>query len=208
MLVRKFFIAGAITLFLASCGNEATESETTTTDSAGVGANNEVVTPPSQKRTAEPSEAVRTSFAAKYPQAANVTWNYHEPTVISPIDWEWSGWPQIGEDDYYASFNTNNEDYWVWYDQDGNWIGTISEVSDHKSLPSAVNNTIRNEFGGYTIESVDKENDKNRVAYEVDLVKGEDKVTALIAENGKVMKKKGKVDDQKFKEKNNPKDSL
>jgi hypothetical protein len=208
MLVRNLIIAGAISAFTVSCANESTESETTT-DTTGVGStNNEAVTPPTQARTAQPPEAVRTSFEAKYPQAANVSWNYHEPSVNSSIDWEWSGWPQIGSDDYYASFNANNEDYWVWYDQDGNWIGTVSEVSDHASLPKAVNNTIRSEFAGYTIEAVDKENDKNKVAYEVDLVKGEDKLTALIAENGKVMKKKGKVNDQKVKEKNNPKDSL
>jgi hypothetical protein len=206
MQVRKWLLAGLVFSFMASCGNSETESETTT-DSTDVNGSNTGNTQINQRRTAEPPVAVRTSFEAKYPQAANVNWNYHEPTVVNPIDWEWSEW-QIDTSDYYASFTVNSDDYWVWYDQDGNWIGTVSEVSDHASLPSAVNKTVRDQFAGYTIQSVDKENDKDRVAYEIELTKGEDKMTALIAENGKVMKKKGKENDIKIKEKNNPKDSI
>ena len=89
------------------------------------------------------------------------------------------------------------------YDDKNNWVGTVSRVSDYKNLPEAVNNRIASDFAGYTITSVDKENDKDRTAYEIDLTKGDDKMTVLIAENGKVLKKKGTVNGEKTKEKAN-----
>jgi len=158
----------------------------------------------------EVSGATRTAFEAKYPQAKEVEWEYYYPEEIVPvvpIEWEWVPW-KLDTTDYVANFSQDNNDYWVWYDESGDWIGTVAEVSDHSSLPAAVNNTVKSQFAGYTIMSVDMENDKNRTAYEVKMEKGEDKMKALIAENGQVLKKKGKVDGEKIKEKNNPKDSL
>lgn len=154
----------------------------------------------------EPPEATRTAFAAKYPQASDVSWNYHEPVVEAPIEWEWTSWPTIDTNDYVANFKVNDDDYWVWYDEGGDWIGTVSEVSDYSSLPPAVNNVVKTQFLDFKITSIDKENDKNRTAYEIKLEKGEDKMKLLIAENGDVIKKKGKVDGEKIKEKNKPKD--
>ncbi|TMI68993.1 MAG: hypothetical protein E6H09_21075 [Bacteroidetes bacterium] len=159
------------------------------------------------KRTVEVPEATRTSFEAKYPQASNVTWDYYEPVVETPISWEWTGWPAVDSNDMVAKFSVNDADYWVWYNDAGNWIGTVTEVTDYSSLPAAVNNTIRTQFPGFTIKSVDKENDKNRTAYEIQMENGEDKMKALIAEDGTVIKKKGKIDGEKIKEKNKPEDT-
>ncbi len=204
MQVRNWLLAGGVSILLASCGDANTETETN--DSTTVNTNTPgVADGNSQVRVVEPPVTVRTSFETKYPQAANVNWNHHQADVVAPIEWDWSNWT-IDTSDYYANFSVNNEDYWVWYDEQGNWIGSVSEVNDHASLPSAVNQTVKSEFAGYTIESIDRENDKDMVAYEIDLVKGDDKMTALIAENGKLMKKKGKVDGEKIKVKNNPKD--
>ena len=199
MQVKNWMLASAVTAILASCGeagsnkdnpdSTSTSKETTTT---------KTVTVP---------EATRTSFEAKYPQASDVTWSYNEPAVVTPpVEWEWTSWPSVDSDDMVAKFKMNNDDYWVWYDDSGNWIGTITEVSNPANLPAPVNNAIKSQFPGYTIVSVDKENDKNRTAYEVQLEKGEDKMKALIAENGDILKKKGKVDGEKVKEKNKPKD--
>ncbi|HET6996371.1 MAG TPA: PepSY-like domain-containing protein [Chitinophagaceae bacterium] len=157
-------------------------------------------------RTVEVPEATRTSFEAKYPQASNVTWDYYEPVITTPISWEWTEWPTVDSNDMVAKFSVNDAYYWVWYDETGNWIGTVSEVTDYSSLPAAVNNTIKTQFPGFTIKSVDKENDKNRTAYEIQMENGEDKMKALIAEDGTVIKKKGKVDGEKVKEKSKPED--
>jgi len=48
---------------------------------------------------------------------------------------------------------------------------------------------------------VDKENDKNRTVYEVDLEKGSDKMKVHFDENGKAVKAKGRVGGEKVKSK-------
>jgi hypothetical protein len=196
MQVKNWMLATAVTAVLASCGEAGSSSDNPDSTSSTSTTKETKMT-----RAVEVPEATRTAFEAKYPQAADVTWVYHQPEEVPSIEWEWKSW-KVDSDDMVAKFKMNEEDYWVWYDEDGNWIGTVAEMSDHASLPAAVNNAIRKEFPGYKIVSVDKENDKDRTAYEVQMEKGEDKMKALIAENGEVMKKKGKVDGEKVKEKN------
>ena len=60
---------------------------------------------------------------------------------------------------------------------------------------------LRAQFAGYEITEVDKEHDKDRVTYEVELKKGDDKLKVHFDENGKVVKKKGKIAGEKTKEK-------
>jgi hypothetical protein len=196
-LKNWIFFAGAV-MIISSCGENST-NETKTTDStasASAEADNTSV----NTRPVEVSPAVRTSFETKYPNASDVTWTYYdEPYTV--IDWELAGWPALDQNDYMVEYDWNGSDYYSWYDQDGNWIGTTTVVTDHSSLPSAVNNTLKNQFNGYTIMNVDKEMDKNREAYEVDLEKGTDKMTVLVAADGTVIKKKGRMDGEKVKEK-------
>ncbi len=146
-------------------------------------------------------EKIQASFKTKYPDVKDVKWSRYEPT--SSFDWEWAGWPRLDTGDYMGRFNYNNSDYWVWYDNENNWVGSISPMTDFKGLPESVNKVISTSYAGYTIESVDKENDKNRTAYEIDLSKGEDKMKLLIDEKGKVLKKKALTDGVKTKEKMN-----
>jgi len=191
-----FAIAGFV--LLASCKNNTSDKDdvtdttatvtTTTTDNAMVG-------------TVEAPANVRTSFESKYPQATNVRWQYHRPD-LADFEWEWSGWPSMDTNDYVVSYNWDGNEYWAWYDQDGNWIGSVNRIADHNSLPTAVNNTIRNQYSGRSVVSVDRENDKDRTAYEVELDNG---TKLLIDENGKVLKKKDATTDTKTKI--NPKDS-
>jgi hypothetical protein len=136
------------------------------------------------------TEAARSNFSTQYPNASNVNWRYYDPTVV-PVDWEWAGWTLLDTSDYAANFSMDGSDYWVWYDESGNWVGTVSTVTDHSTLPSAVSGTLKSKYSGYNIVSVDKENDKNRTAYEIDLDKNGEKMTVLIDENGNVMKSKG-----------------
>lgn len=200
MQLRNWILGSAVSAVLASCGEASSNTnnpDSTTTTETRTSSRKVVVPPP-----------VQTSFEQKYPEAKDVNWDFPQPVVEAPIDWEWTEWPAIDTNDYVAHFNSNNSDYWVWYDDGGNWIGTVEEVSDNSGLPPAVNNVIKTQFPGYTIKSIDKENDKNRTAYEIQMENGEDKMKALITENGQVLKKKGKENGVKIKEKNNPKDSL
>jgi Protein of unknown function (DUF2874). len=196
-------ITAAALALLSSCGNNegdktATADSTTTTTTA--------VTDNTTVSSVEVPATTRTSFETKYPQASNVRWEYHRPGVYD-IEWDWSGWPTVDTADYVANFNWEGSDYWAWYDQDGNWVGSVSRVHNNSALPTAVNNTLNSQYKDYTVVTIDKENDKNRTAYEIDLEKGTDKVRILVDENGKILKKKTISGDTNTKEKMNPKDS-
>jgi hypothetical protein len=200
-LKNWIFISGAL-FIIGSCGESSTDpgntdstsnsTTTTTTENSNAG------TPTGATNVEVPATA-KTSFETKYPSASNVNWGYYEP--YSDIDWEWTGWPALDTRDYRVRYNMDGNEYYSWYDQDGNWVGTTSVVTNHSSLPAPVNSAIKREFKDYTITSVTKENDKNREAYEVKLEKGSDKAVALITADGTVFKKKGTLDGEKVKEK-------
>ena len=181
MNLSKWLGAALCAVVTTSCGNNSTETTDTDTSTA-VRTTTETNPPVNTSTSIEVPEATRTSFNTKYPNATNVTWRKYEP--VNNIEWDWSGWPKLDTGDYAVSYNWDGTEYWSWYDENNNWIGTVSTVSDHASLPAAVNKTIQAQYPGYTIVSVDKENDKNRTAYEVELSKGDDKAKVLIAENG------------------------
>jgi hypothetical protein len=202
MRLRNLMAIAISSVFAASCGNNST-NDSAKNDTLPA-SNNTGNTPADPTTMIVVPDATQTSFKEKYPTASNVTWNRYEP--VSTIDWEWSGWPAMDTQDYVAQFSWDGADYWAWYDENNNWIGTISTVTDYAGLPAAVNDAVKKNFDGYTITSVNKENDKNRTAYEIKLSKGDDKLVALIGEDGKVWKKKGKVDGEKVKEKTNPKE--
>ncbi|HEX6182235.1 MAG TPA: PepSY-like domain-containing protein [Chitinophagaceae bacterium] len=196
---KLLMLAAGLSIGVLACNDASTGSDankdstvtTTTTSTARDADNTRVV--------AEVPAATKTSFEAKYPNATNVRWTYYEPedrSTLDPSDWNYS----LDTNDYVVRFNWDNADYYAWYD-DGNWVRASTPVSDHAKLPAAVNDAIRNQFAGYKIVEVDKEHDKDRVTYEVDLEKGEDKIKATFDENGTVVKKKSKIDGQKEKEK-------
>ena len=197
MQSKNWLALATVVVFATSCGESSTEEERATVPVSITenkmpekiqGVSNIVV-----------PESTRLSFEQQYPKGDNAIWSSYEP--VTTFDWEWSGWPSMDTTDYMVRYNVDNSDYWTWYDNDNNWIGTVSVVTDFAGLPKAVNNSIQSNFPGYTIVSVDKENDKNRTAYELELTKGEDKMKALVAENGEVLKKKGTVGGEKIKEK-------
>jgi hypothetical protein len=112
--------------------------------------------------------------------------------VAIPIDWELTGWPAMDVDDYVVSFNMDNDRYYAWYDADGTWIGTAYVMSSYAGLPVAVNNVLNNQFSGYTIVSVNKEWEKDRVAYEIEMKNSTSKTKLLIDGSGNIIKQKTK----------------
>jgi hypothetical protein len=201
MNLKTMFTAAIAAALVAACSNtesDKTSENTTTKDSVTT----PVITEPEKTdiKTVEVPVATKTHFEAKYPQASNVVWTRYE-VFPSNLEWDWYGWPALDTNDYVAYWGTTDNPYWVWYDQDGNWIGAV-ETINVSSVPAAVNKKLNTEFTGYTVNTVNKENDKNRVAYEISMTKGNDKLKVLIDEKGNVMKKKGTVDGEKVKEKN------
>ena len=196
----KSLLAPALgVIILSSCGESSTDNSTsdvtktdtsviTTTPSAGVNTTTVVV-----------PEKTKTSFETKYPKASNTVWKRYEP--LETIEWNWYEWPSMDTSDYMVTYNLDGSNYWTWYDEQGEWIGTVANISDFNTLPAAVTKTLNSQFDGFTIKNVDKENDKNRSAYEIDLEKGTDKMKVLVSESGTVMKKKGTMNGVEVKEK-------
>jgi uncharacterized membrane protein YkoI len=195
----KFLMLAATLAFgIMACNNNASTADDAKKDSGTVTATSTENTPVDNNPVDVPP-ATRTAFETKYPGATNVRWSHYEPkdrTTLEPTDWNY----KLDTSDYEVMFNWNGDEYYAWYD-DGAWIRATSPVKDHSKLPAAVNDAIRSQFAGYEIVEVDKENDKDRTTYEVDLKKGDEKMKVHFDENGKVVKKKGKENGEKVKEK-------
>jgi hypothetical protein len=133
--------------------------------------------------------SIQTAFTTQYPNATTVVWSTYDATLL-PIDWELSGWPAMDQGDYVVTYVVNTDKYYTWYDSDANWIGTAYVVNDFKSLPAAINTMINDKYAGYTIIAVNKEMQKDRMAYEIQLKNGDSKAKLLVDENGNIIKQK------------------
>jgi uncharacterized membrane protein YkoI len=109
-----------------------------------------------------------------------------------PIDWEMTGWSSLDENDYVAQFDMDNEKYYAWYDSDGNWVGSAYAMKDVTQLPEAVSKIVNEKYAGYTVKSVNREFEKDRMAYEVELTKPDGKAKILVDNNGNILKEKTK----------------
>jgi uncharacterized membrane protein YkoI len=142
-------------------------------------------------------QTTRTSFETKYPNASNVRWSRYEVrSDRAQGDWDYA----LDNNDYQVMFTWDGADYYAWYD-DGNWVRTSSTIKDHSKLPANITAQLRKSYEGFEIVEVDKEHDKDRTTYEIELKKGEDKVKVHYDENGKEIKKKTKIDGEKTKTK-------
>lgn len=186
-------MAAGLAFSITACNDANTASEADKDNST-------TVTPTETAGAADVPAATRTSFEAKYPNATNVKWERYKPegdkSAMDPADWNYN----LDDKDYVVSFDWDGVPYYAWYD-DGNWIRASTSVKDHAKLPANINDAIRAQFAGYEIVEVDKEHDKDRTTYEVELKKGEDKMKVHFDENGKIFKQKGKVDGEKMKQK-------
>lgn len=190
-MMKASAIILASAMFFASCSNNKSDETTTVTDDASTTAAADtsamVATTPApgasvEVTTEEVPENVRTTFTTKYPKAEKITWSKYQPSA------EDEGW-KMDQTYYYVRYNNDGVDYWDWYSQSGDWAKTSTKIA-HKDLPAAVNKYITDNYSGYTVVEVDKENDKDREMYEVELNKGDDKVKLKLLPNGEVFKKK------------------
>lgn len=172
MKLKILSLVAAAGLFAASCG---TTHQSTTSDNAAY--NVDVPT------------NVRSGFAIAYPDATNVMWNHYDITTV-PIDWDLAGWTVLSPADYAVTFNMGNDQYYAWYDANGNLIGTSTLVRDNNGLPYAVNNLLRDKYSGYTIDKIEKEMKNSKTAYEIKLTNGSNNVKLLVDSDGTILKEK------------------
>ena len=185
---KNWIIVTACTFLLAACGENSTDttynektSETTPTTNA---------TPPVASQY-NPPDNVRTAFQTKYPNASDVTWSAYKP--YERINWEWTGWPSMDTSYYVVNYTVDNRPHMSWWDKIGSWIGSTSTIEDSTMLPDPVKKSLKTNYAGYKITSIDEENDKDRIAYEIKLEKGDARARILVDKNGKILKKDTKA---------------
>lgn len=194
MKFKIMMLCTGLAISIISCNDSTT---TTDSDRDTTTATTTTTTPATTTVDVDVPQATRTSFETKYPNANNVKWTRYEVrSDRAQGDWDYT----LDTGDYQVMFNWDGEDYYAWYD-DGNWVRATSPVKDHSKLPANINAEIRKNYAGYEITEVDKEHDKDRTTYEVELKKGEDKVKVHYDENGKEVKKKSKINGEKTKTK-------
>jgi hypothetical protein len=166
-----FLIAVCITLFV-SCG---TTNNSSVSENAALGA----------------PDRIQTVFSNQYPRANYITWNRYNANAPTIMDWEFAGWPAIDENNYTVRFTLDTFNYHAWYGDGGDWIGSAYVIRSAKTLPDAVNNTLKAQFGAYNFDSAVRELMKDDEAYEIKLKNGEaNKLKLLIDENGNILKQK------------------
>jgi len=135
---------------------------------------------------------IQTSFTTQYPGATEVVWTPYDMNVV-PIDWDLTDWAVLTPKDYAVTYTMNGNKYYTWYDANGNWVGTTYGITDYTNgLPAVVNQTISNNFSGYTIDKANEVIWKDHTAYNVKLKNGDNKMKVLIDANGSVIKQKDK----------------
>jgi hypothetical protein len=117
-----------------------------------------------------PPENVKKEFSQKFADARSVKWGSEEAN-----EWE-------------AEFKINGKEMSACFDNTGKWLETEEEVST-KELPSAVTNTLKNEFPGFEAgESSTIENPEMK-GFEIALKNKEKEMTVIIGSDGTVLKR-------------------
>lgn len=169
MKLRDFLVV-AVTAGFAACSSPYQATDTTT-----------VVAP----------DGTVTAFTTQYPNATNAVWTRYDAAVV-PIDWELAGWSTLDNNDYLVRFDMDNENYYAWYDDTGEWIGTAYVIKDVKTIPEAVSKAVNTKYPDYAISTVNREFQKDRMVYEVEAKSGDSKVKLLVDGNGNIVKEKVK----------------
>lgn len=173
MKLKILSLVAAAGIFFASCGT----TYRSTSDNAAYNVN-------------VPAH-IRSDFAIAYPNATNVVWNSYDMNNV-PIDWDLAGWNTLGNEAYAVTFNMGNDQYYAWYDANGNLIGTTTVVTDYSKVPYAVTNMLHEKYSGYNIDWIGREIAGSKTNYEVKLSQGDNKLKLLVDSNGNVLKEKTK----------------
>lgn len=95
---------------------------------------------------------------------------------------------------YYFDYDETDHHYHYVYDNTGNEVvvDTNKEMDYPKiaGLPDAISKSVAENFPGYTVVEIDKENDKDIDMYELELHKGDEKKKVKILMDGTLFKVK------------------
>ncbi len=175
-----FIIIIAASIAVISCTNERTQER----------AVNDVATKTTTEgkrktiTTQEVPDTIQYTFKQKYPKAISPVWVEYTPVETDELPMDNSY--------YYATFQDQGMDVTTWYNKMGDWVKTSTRIPGDSRLPDAVNKTLNEQYPGYKIDEINKENDKNMDMYEIKLKKGEEKAKLKVLQNGEVFKRKEK----------------
>tara|TARA_R110000868_G_scaffold332387_1_gene593426 strand:+ start:15197 stop:15616 length:420 start_codon:yes stop_codon:yes gene_type:complete len=117
-----------------------------------------------------PPDAVKKSFAKKFPTATKVSWG-----VEGPKEWE-------------ADFTYEGNKISANFFEDGTWLETEREIKA-VNLPKAVLTVLKSKYNDWKIVEADKtETSKKGIIYEVDLRKGMKSKSLAFKEDGTLIK--------------------
>jgi hypothetical protein len=117
-----------------------------------------------------PPENVKKEFSQKYADARSVKWDSEKPN-----EWE-------------AEFKINGKEMSACFDDSGKWLESEAEVSA-KELPSAVTNTLKNEYPGYKTVEISTIGNPEMNGFEFALKNKEAEITVIIGADGTVLMK-------------------
>ena len=114
--------------------------------------------------------AVRNAFKVKYPQSKAEKWVKEESN-------------------YEAELTLNGKEYEAAFDSNGKWIETEREIKS-SALPKAVKDGLaKSKYGTWTIkEAVEIESPEYKLAYELELTSGKEKIALYFTPDGKIAK--------------------
>ncbi|MCY7292487.1 MAG: PepSY-like domain-containing protein [Ferruginibacter sp.] len=187
LTICLFALAASITVI--SCNNEKKQNQDITTTDSFTSVKDVAV-----KSTIEGTK--KTITTQQVPDTIEYAFKEKYPTAVSPV---WVEYTPIESDElamdrnyYYVTFTDRGTDITSWYDNNGDWVKTSTKLPGDSRLPDAVNKTLNEQYPGYEIEEISKENDKNMDMYDIKLNKGEEKAKLKVLPNGEVFKRKEK----------------
>jgi hypothetical protein len=132
---------------------------------------------------------IQANFAAQYPDATNIVWNSYDAASV-PVDWSMTDWATLGADDFTVTFNVGNNQYYGWYDANGQLVASAYAINDYSMLPYAVNSLLQDKYKDYAIESAQREMWGTQTAYEIKLKNADNNIKLLIDSQGNILKQK------------------
>ena len=185
-----YFFSVALSLTIMSCNDGKKKEESALIKEENSVTINEVV------KTSRKEGTVKTITIEQVPDTIEYAFKTKYPKAISPV---WVEYTPVESDElimdrnyYYVTFEDRGSDITSWYDNNGDWVKTSTKIPGDSRLPDAVNKTLNEQYPGYKIEEISKENDKNMDMYNIKLNKGEEKAKLKILPKGEVFKRKEK----------------
>jgi hypothetical protein len=135
-----------------------------------------------QKPKEDAPAAAKSAFATKFPGAQKVKWSVEKP----------------GE--FEVEFTLNKVESSALFDAAGTFLEAETELRQ-SDLPQAVKATIAKDFAGYKLDEIERATDaKGIITFEMQAVKGKEKLEICFDANGKLLSKeplKEEEDDEK-----------